>query len=245
MNFGDNTRVIKSIDGKPRAFAPGAAKEIDLDEYTHKFVTRAARTHADPLVLVPLGSKMPEAVKAVLDILIAVETDGYDELLAKTVKLLGQDNVKMRPTRGEIMVQLRQIAGSFAADAEVTNADIARVAAQVKKAADERTAPPPLPVHDDVDPADLEEELEESEAKPKKPARQTRAARDNMDDALGIISGDEMHAKPAAKAEKEARPARSAGKKPAKQPEPEKKQRTSRAARSAKAPKQRIGRIRL
>lgn len=173
MNFGDSLRIIPDAQQQMHSIAPGQAKELELSESTCRFIERAAKQFADPLLIVQSQTKVPEIITLIMGILRQIDTQPYDELLSSVQSLIGADEYALRPSRGALRIKLREIAQRYALDASITKYDVEKLAKEIRPK-------PPEPKQIEI------------EEKPKLLPHGHEKKREIMDDVLGIVTGDEI-----------------------------------------------------
>jgi hypothetical protein len=179
MNFGDNVRIIYNSNRKAVSIGIGQARRVDLDESTVKFLKRCQET--DTLLMVPVDEEMPAEVTELLSLIEIMNTGDYHTILTRMTALIGAANMpSLQPNRHEMRNTLRDLTLILAN----------RRAANLAEAIESQK---PTPIHDDVDPKELQKELEKKAPPAQLPDADSRPPvvplRDNLDAALGISAG--------------------------------------------------------
>lgn len=179
MNFGLGLRVIHDIDKMPKGIEVGKTLDIELDPVTARFIEKAQLT--DTLMMIPLDGEMPKELTEIAGILREMDDVPYEEILTRTIMLIGKENVpKLRPTRPELRICLRDIAMQFA------HGGAKSLEAAVQKITERRT------IREDQDPGKLEQEQrDQADAERAKEVHPIKKAtmRDRIDASLGLVAG--------------------------------------------------------
>lgn len=111
MNFGDNSRVVNDAANAAVMIGIGKIVECDIHEVHFQMIRRAVGT--ETLMAVPRETRITPRLRTIMDILIGIDTQPYDELLQAFFKALpppGIEEGQYRPTRDMIRVALREAA---------------------------------------------------------------------------------------------------------------------------------------
>lgn len=202
MNFDDRIRIVHDVSNTPVALSIGETKPADLHPTIIEFLKKSMTKTHDPLVILDDEARvMSTEIKQVMDILANIYTAPYEESLARTIAILGAENVGgPAPARDELRYRLREVAAAFAQKPNADKETIVEKAKEIAKKSDKSKTD--VNTQDDVDPEVLDAAL----------ARQRRAAarkeqneevletlpsmaptlRDKMDAALGIEIGADV-----------------------------------------------------
>jgi hypothetical protein len=179
LNFGDNTRVVNDIHNVAISIGIGQIVECDIHDVHFHMIRRAIAT--ETLMVVPKEVRPSAKLNAITELLRAIETEPYDELLVAFNKALpppGLEEGLYRPTRDQIRMALREAA-------RIEVAAVLRLQSRVtiREEGDKvtRQEVPPAPTPAKVEPPKdtppkvkrTKANEKEPEAKPKKIARET------------------------------------------------------------------------
>lgn len=175
LNFGDNTRVVNDIHNVAISIGIGQIVECDIHDVHFHMIRRAIAT--ETLMVVPKEVRPSAKLNAITELLRAIETEPYDELLVAFNKALpppGLEEGLYRPTRDQIRMALREAA-------RIEVAAVLRLQSRVtiREEGDKvtRQEVPPAPTTKVEPPKETPPKVKRTapkpEAKPKKIARET------------------------------------------------------------------------
>lgn len=112
-NFGDAIRVVQNVSKDNVVIGIGKIVVTDIHPAHYDFIFKA-QLKGDTLLLVPDGTtEVPTQLTEVLQLLSEIDSGPYDEIISRLAKLLGADNIDMRPTKPQIRYQLKEVAAGF------------------------------------------------------------------------------------------------------------------------------------
>lgn len=111
LNFGDNTRVVNDSHNAAVSIGIGEMKECDIHDVHYHMIRRGVAS--ETLLVVPKDVKRSEKLNAIMTLMTELNTEAYDDVLAKYNLLDPHEDdeaPKIRPTRDQIRHHLRDMA---------------------------------------------------------------------------------------------------------------------------------------